>query len=169
MSKIDVLEIEATARPVVEGQGYELVDVEWKHEQGHWVLRLYMDQPVGGPGGVSPGVSLDDCARVSRELSTVLDVAGVLSQAPAYTLEVSSPGLDRPLKREADFRRFVGQKAKIRTRHPVGPVEAPRRNFAGRLIAVEAGPPVTVRIDVGDRTYDLAVDDVEKAHLVYEL
>jgi ribosome maturation factor RimP len=77
-------------------------------------------------------------------------------------LEVSSPGLNRPLKKESDFKRFVGQKARIRTKHPVG--EA-RRNFAGTLVAVESG---TVKIDVGDQVCEVPLDDVEKANLVYE-
>jgi ribosome maturation factor RimP len=162
MKKIDALQIGEVARPVVEGQGYELVETEWKHELGSWVLRVFIDR--------EGGISLDDCTRVSRELSTVLDVDPTLEGAPAYTLEVSSPGLNRPLKREADFRRFLGKKARIRTRHPVGEEpDANRRNFAGTLVSVEAGPPAKVRIDVGDRMFDVPVDDVEKAHLVYEL
>jgi ribosome maturation factor RimP len=106
-------------------------------------------------------VSVDDCANVSHELSSVLDVSEVI--APAYSLEVSSPGLNRPLKKEADFRRFVGQKARIRTKHPVG---ENRRNFSGRLLSVEAGK---VRIDVGDQVCEVPVDDVEKANLVFEM
>jgi ribosome maturation factor RimP len=161
MKKIDALQISEVARPVVEGQGYELVEVEWKHELGSWVLRVFIDQ--------QGGVSLDDCTRVSRELSAVLDVDETLAGAPAYTLEVSSPGLNRPLKREADFRRFVGKKARIRTRHPVGDEPgASRRNFSGTLVAVDEGPPAKVRIDVGDQTFDVPVDDVEKANLVFD-
>jgi ribosome maturation factor RimP len=103
---------------------------------------------------------LEDCAAVSRELSNVLDVADLFGDAQ-YNLEVSSPGLDRPLTKEADFRRFVGRKARIRTRHPVGE----RRNFSGTLLDVKDGQ---IRIDVGDRTCDVPVADVEKANLVYE-
>jgi ribosome maturation factor RimP len=157
MRPVDLNRLETLARPVVEGQLYELVDLEWKHEAGRWVLRLFIDRREGAS---DPNVSLDDCAEVSRELSAVLDVSDAIPVA--YTLEVSSPGLNRPLKREADFRRFVGKKAKIRTRHPVG---ENRRNFAGRLVAVDGG---RVRIDVGDQVYELPVDDVEKANLVYE-
>src|SRR5262249_16696042 len=109
------------------------------------------------------GVSLDDCARVSRELSALLDVADAVPTA--YNLEVSSPGLNRPLKRESDFRRFIGRRAKIRTRHPVG---ENRRNFSRLLVSLASGPPAKVRIDVGDQTFEGPVDDVEKANLVYE-
>jgi ribosome maturation factor RimP len=161
MRTVDLSKITAVAQPVVEGQGYDLVDLEWKHESGRWVLRVYIDRREGA---TDPRVSLDDCANVSHELSAVLDVSELVPVA--YTLEVSSPGLNRPLKREADFRRFVGQKARIRTKHPVGQEpNATRRNFSGRLLAVEAGK---VRIDVGDQQFELAVDDVEKANLVYE-
>jgi ribosome maturation factor RimP len=157
MRPVDLNKVSEIVQPVVDGQGYELVDVEWKHENGQWVLRVFIDRREGA---TDTKVSLEDCVNVSRELSAVLDVSDVIS--PAYSLEVSSPGLNRPLKKEADFRRFVGQKAKIRTRHPVG---ENRRNFSGRLVAVEAG---TVKIDVGDQVCEVPVDAVEKANLVFE-
>jgi ribosome maturation factor RimP len=152
MRPVDTQQLETLIGPVVDGMTYELVDLEFKREVGTWVLRVFID----GPGGVS----LDDCARVSHQLSATLDVADVIPMA--YSLEVSSPGLNRPLKKEADFRRFVGQKARIRTRHPVG---ESRRNFAGTLVSVEAG---RVKIDVGDQVCEVPVEDVEKANLVYE-
>ena len=102
----------------------------------------------------------DDCARVSHLLSATLDVSDLI--AVTYNLEVSSPGLDRPLRKEADFQRFVGKKAKIRTRRPIGDQ---RRNFSGKLVAVEAGK---VRIDVGDQVCEVPIAEVEKAHLVFE-
>jgi ribosome maturation factor RimP len=157
MKPVDLSKVTAVAQPIIEGQGYELVDLEWKHESGRWVLRVFIDRREGA---TDLRVSLDDCANVSHELSTALDVADVI--APAYTLEVSSPGLNRPLRKEADFRRFIGQKAKIRTKHPIG---ESRRNFSGKLVAVEAG---RVKIDVGDQVCEVPVDDVEKANLIYE-
>jgi ribosome maturation factor RimP len=158
MRPVDLQKVQEVVTPVVEGQGYELVDVEWKHENGQWILRVFIDRREGAS---DPNVSVDDCANVSHELSAVLDVSEVI--APAYSLEVSSPGLNRPLKKESDFRRFVGQKARIRTRHPVG---ENRRNFSGRLLSVDAGK---VRIDVGDQVCEVPVDDVEKANLVFEM
>jgi len=158
MRPVDLQKVNEAVLPVVEGQGYDLVDVQWKHEAGRFVLRVFIDRR---PGATDPNVSLDDCAEVSHALSSTLDVADLI--APAYSLEVSSPGLDRPLKKEADFARFVGQKAKIRTRHPVG---ESRRNFSGRLLSVEAGK---VKIDVGDQVCEVPVDDVEKANLVFEI
>lgn len=151
---VDTQKLTELAEPIVRGLGYELVDLEWKREGQGWVLRVFIDRKDAA------GVSLDDCADVSHQLSTTLDVADVISQA--YQLEVSSPGLNRPLKKEADFRRFVGKKAKIRTRHPVG---ENRRNFSGEILSVEAG---RVKIDVGDQVCDVPVDDVEKANLIYE-
>src|SRR5262249_55024054 len=97
MRPVDIHKVSETVQPVVEGQGYELVDVEWKHEAGRWVLRIFIDRREGA---TDPNVSLDDCAGVSHEVSAVLDVSDTI--APAYSLEVSSPGLNRPLKKEAD-------------------------------------------------------------------
>jgi ribosome maturation factor RimP len=151
MRSVNIDQIATVLERVVQGMDYELVDFEWKNETG-WVLRVFID----GPGGIG----VDDCARVSHQLSATLDVEDLIQHH--YSLEVSSPGLNRPLKKEADFRRFVGQKAKIRTKHPVG---ESRRNFSGTLIAVENG---TVRIDVGDQICDVPVADVEKANLVYD-
>jgi len=152
MKPVDVDKLSRIIDPVVAGQGYELVEVEWKNEAG-WILRVFIDKPVGG-------VSLEDCATVSRELSAVLDVADTIG--PAYSLEVSSPGLNRPLRKESDFARFIGKKAKIRTRRPVGDT---RRNFSGTLVSVAEGK---VKIDVGDQVCEVPVSDVEKANLVYE-
>jgi ribosome maturation factor RimP len=151
--------LEALARPVLEGLGYDLVDLEWRPEGGTWVLRLFID--VDGPDPEGHGVSHDDCSRASRSISAELDVADLIHHH--FTLEVSSPGLNRPLKRERDFQRFAGQKAKIRTRHAIGAPPG-RKNFAGRLGGVEAG---RVRIDVDGQLFDLPIDDIEKAHLQY--
>ena len=155
MKPVDQKKLESLVEPVVSGQGYELVDVEFKSELGAWVLRVYIDKP-----GSEERVGLDDCASVSRELSAVLDVDDTIQGH--YSLEVSSPGLNRPLKKASDFARFVGKKAKIRTRHPVG---ESRRNFSGTLVAVDGGK---VKIDVGDQVCEVPVDAVEKANLVYE-
>jgi ribosome maturation factor RimP len=155
MKPVDQKKLESLVEPVVTGQGYELVDVEFKNELGAWILRVYIDKP-----GSEERVGLDDCASVSRELSAVLDVDDTIEGH--YSLEVSSPGLNRPLKKESDFARFVGKKAKIRTRHPIG---ESRRNFSGTLVAVAGG---TVKIDVGDQVCEVPVDAVEKANLVYE-
>src|SRR5437016_1855439 len=114
---VDIQQLNALVEPVAAGLGYELIELEWKHEAGHWVLRLFIDRP-GGLMAVGEGISVEDCSKVSHAISAELDVEDIL-HVP-YHLEVSSPGLDRPLKRESDFARFVGKQAKVRTRHPIG-------------------------------------------------
>ena len=155
MKPVDQKKLESLVEPVVTGQGYELVDLEFKNELGAWILRVFIDNPK-----TDGGVGLDDCAQVSRELSAVLDVEDAIPMH--YSLEVSSPGLNRPLRKESDFARFVGKKAKIRTSRPVG---ESRRNFSGTLVEVVGGK---VKIDVGDQVCEVPIDAVEKANLVYE-
>jgi ribosome maturation factor RimP len=129
----------------VVGMGYELVGLERPGKGG--LLRLYIDKPGG--------VSLDDCAAVSHQLSRVLVVEGVTYGR----LEVSSPGLDRLLKRERDFARFAGQKARIKLRVPVDG----RRNFTGVVREAGAG---RVQLEVDGKTLSLELGDVETARLV---
>jgi ribosome maturation factor RimP len=161
--QINLEQVSRITSPVIEGAGYELVDLEWKREVGGWVLRLFIDKP-GGPHPPGQGISLDACAEVSQELSTVLDVEGAVPGAAMYSLEVSSPGLDRPLVRERDFARAVGKKVKVKTRRPLGPPPG-RRNFAGPLLDVRSGE---LSIDVGDRTYEVPIAEIEKANLVFD-
>lgn len=163
---IDLHKLDALVRPAVEGQGYELVELEWRREQVGWVFRLYIDRQPG-----QGYVSHEDCVNVSREVSALLDVHDALPTN--YHLEVSSPGVNRPLKRAADFARFLGQKAKVRLREeaalPVdnGPAgSVPRRNFTGKIEAVE-GETVCLHVEGAD-VVRLPVGAMEKAHLVYE-
>jgi ribosome maturation factor RimP len=141
-------------QPPVEGAGYELVDVAWKHEQGGWVLRVFVDKPGG--------ITHVDCERVSRELSTVLDVNDFIPHA--YTLEVSSPGLERPLVTLEHFRRFIGKKAKVRLKQGV----AGRRNFSGLIVAV-SGDSGTVTLEVDGTEQALPIADLDRAHLVLDM
>src|SRR5687767_9579661 len=115
--------IREVVTPVAEGVGYELVDVEWKHEQGGWVIRCFIDHPRG--------ISHEDCEQLSRQISATLDVHDVVPHA--YNLEVSSPGLNRPLRTPDHFRRFVGQKARVKLKDGI----EGRRNFAGRIVGAE--------------------------------
>src|SRR5215208_5279591 len=110
------LSLEKVVEPVVTGMGYELVDVQASN--GGRLLRLFIDKPGG--------VGLQDCAAVSRQLSRVFEVEGIEYER----LEVSSPGLDRPLRKGADFARFAGQKAEVRMRTPDA---TGRRRFVGVL------------------------------------
>src|SRR5262245_45860162 len=129
--------------------GYELVDVQASN--GGRLLRLFIDK--------AGGVTLDDCAAVSNQVTRVLAVEGIDYER----LEVSSPGLDRPLRKEADFARFAGQKAEVRMRTPDA---TGRRRFVGVLRGAEAGQ---VSIEVEGRVVGLALDDVDKAKLIPEL
>jgi ribosome maturation factor RimP len=136
--------------PPIEGAGYEVVDVQWKHEPGGWVLRVFVDKPGG--------ITHTDCERVSRELSAVLDVHDVIPHA--YNLEVSSPGLERPLRTASHFRRFVGKRARVRLRQGVDG----RRNYSGVIAGVDAeGRTVTLEVD--GREHALPLDDLDRANL----
>jgi ribosome maturation factor RimP len=129
------------------------------------VLRVFIDWPEGPrvPGSSSGEDALplyvghEECERISRELSTLLDVSEVIRHS--YRLEVSSPGIDRPLRRERDFVRFAGQIAKIRTSESVDG----RRNFSGVLAGIEDGK---VRIECDGKSYHLPFTSVVRAHLI---
>ncbi len=134
--------------PVVTGLGYELVGAEFGQAENGMTLRVYIDKPEG--------IVMEDCATVSRQLNAVLDVEDTIKSA--YLLEVSSPGVDRPLFTEAHFAAQIGQEVKVRLTDGVGG----RRNFKGPLIAVKDGV-ATVEVDGID--YDLSIADVEQAHI----
>ncbi len=151
--------IREVVTPPMEAAGYELVDAEWKHEPGGWVCRLYIDHLSRTATDHAVGITHADCERVSRELSAVLDVHEVISQA--YQLEVSSPGLNRPLRSLDHFRRFVGKKARVRLKAGI----EGRRNFSGPILAVKDQEVV---LSVDGNEVSLPVSDVEKANLQYE-
>ena len=136
--------------PGVKAVGFELVDVELAGSHHNPILRVYIDSPVG--------VNVDDCARVSRQLSALLDVEDPLPGQ--YTLEVSSPGVDRPLVTPDDFKRFVGETIKVKMHVPLA---GGRRNFSGRLVDVAADHVV---VEVDKEHFDLAFDSMERARLV---
>jgi len=159
--------IRAAAARVAESYGLELFDVQFRRETIGWVLRVMIDRraPAGPPGadGLEPLVSIEDCQHVSRDLGTLLDVEDDLGEAlgRAYTLEVSSPGLDRPLRGEEDYRRFTGRLAKIVTGEPVGT----QTSFAGRLAGVEDGAVVLTE---GRRTHRVPLAIIKRARLEVE-
>ena len=141
----------------VEGLGYEPVDVEMSN-RGR-MLRIFIDKPAGaGPGAEADGITVDDCARVSNQLTRVLEVENV----DYDRLEVSSPGLDRPLRKEADFVRFAGSQAKLTLRVPL----QGRRNFTGVMRAVKQGK-LELEVEGGVVSLDLA--NIDKARLVPEI
>ena len=139
------------ARSVAEPMGYELVGVEFSQGGGRTVLRVYIDH--------ERGITLDDCAAVSHQLSGVLDVEDPI--AGNYELEVSSPGLDRPLFEAAHYERFRGHRARIRL---AAKMEG-QRNFEGVLAGVADG---CILLEVGDEIRKLPLDGVESARLVPE-
>ena len=133
--------------PSVEALGYELLHLEFAGRGGS-ILRLYIDAPGG--------IELDDCATVSRQVSVVLDVEDPVKNT--YTLEVSSPGLDRPLVRPAHFQHFIGERVRIVLQvHLLG-----RRRFTGTLVAADA---VAAEVEVDGELYRLPYDEMESARI----
>ena len=154
--------------PVVRAHGAEMVDVEFRREPPGWVLRLYVEKQGSMAQRLSvrdAAVDLSLCAGISRDLSLALDVADLVPHA--YHLEVSSPGLERPLRREADFARFAGQKAKLRLRDPalVAEFGARQRVVIGILGPVENG---AVSLVEGTRTHAIPLSSIESGRLVFE-
>ena len=152
------------AERVTRTHGLELFDLQFRRESIGWVLRIFIDRPVtpGPPDAGRDGedVTVADCAKVSVDVSTVLDVEVAFDHA--YTLEVSSPGLDRPLRHLADFARFVGRRVKIVTSEPVDG----QRFVSGRIVAVDGR---TIVIADGKTTHRVAGAAVARARLEVEL
>lgn len=117
-----IKEVTKLAMPILEEKGMELVDMQYRHENNGWVLRLFIDKPGG--------VTVDDCAEISRELGHHLDVKELIPHR--YHLEVSSPGVNRPLKKRDDFKRWIGYNVQLTTTTAI----EKRRNFTGLLKAV---------------------------------
>ena len=137
MSKREIYEqkTEAILMPIVEEHGFELVDVEYVKEGGTWYLRAYIDKPGG--------INVDDCEVVSRRLSDILDEKDYIEEA--YILEVSAPGLGRPLKREKDFKRSLGEEVDVRTYRMI----EKQKEFTGLLKDYD---DATVTIEMEDGT-----------------
>lgn len=156
--KIDTCTLVSTvAKPILDSMGLELVDIEFGRLGRDAVLRLYIDK--------EGGVMLDDCAELSRELSMILDVEDVI--ASNYTLEVSSPGLDRPLKKQADYDRFVGRLIKVRTYQPfLDDSGNKRKTFLGKLEGLVDGV-VKMKLTEGQGA-SIPLDRVAKANLEFE-
>jgi ribosome maturation factor RimP len=142
-------QLQALLAPVVEALGYECWGIEFLAQGKHSVLRVYIDH--------ANGILVDDCEKVSRQLSGVLDVEDPISVE--YTLEVSSPGMDRPLFTLEQFARHAGEQVKIRLRSPF----EGRRNFQGLLRGVEEQDVVVL---VDDHEYLLPIDSVDKANII---
>ena len=181
---MDLEKVREIGARVAQSYGLELVDVEFTGGGGKQGRNLRVTiERIGGQqdsGEVQAGVTLDDCANVSREMSTILDVEDPVPGGE-YMLEVSSPGLDRKLTKSQEFVRFIGNRVKLMTREPIGVTETSKgnRHFEGRMEKFENG---LLTLDVtqavsrkgrrsaGDsKTIEIAFDNIERANLVPEI
>ena len=151
MSKEIIDRVYALADPMLSNEGMELVDIEYRRESKGWVLRLYIDK--------TGGVTLDDCTRMSQEVGRSLDVEDFISDP--YTLEVSSPGLTRPLRKEKDFMKYRNQMIKVKT---IAPIEN-RRQFKGKLLDISEG---RIEMKTDDGMIQIPLSNVAKANLEIE-
>lgn len=159
-------QIRAVAERVARSYDLEIFEVQHRREARGWVVRIYLDRPdgdappEGSAGLASPGVGIEDCERVSRDIGVILDVEDVI--AHAYTLEVSSPGLDRPLRRAGDYQRFAGRLAKIVVVEPVDD----QKHFEGRLRGLD-GDAVLLE-GHGRRVHRIPLSAIGRAKLAAE-
>jgi ribosome maturation factor RimP len=146
--------------PVLQDMAVELVDLEFKREGRDWFLRLFIDK--------EGGVTLDDCADVSREIDALLEVEDVIDTA--YRLEVSSPGLDRPLKKPEDYERFRGRLVKVKTFEKLDPDDRghSRKTFEGELLGLEAGMVRIRQLDKKGGVVEIPLEGIAKANLEFE-
>ncbi|RDE18107.1 ribosome maturation factor RimP [Motiliproteus coralliicola] len=142
-------QLNALIEPVVTGLGYQLWGIDFASQGRHSVLRIFIDAEAG--------ISVDDCAAVSRQVSGVMDVEDPISTE--YTLEVSSPGMDRPLFTLEQFAQYVGHQVQVRLRSPY----EGRRKFSGLLKGVEDEDVV---VEVDQHEYLLPIDSIDKANVV---
>jgi len=145
--------LEALIEPVVTALGYELVGIEHLSQGRRSLLRLYIDS--------DQGITLDDCERVSHQVSGLLDVEEPIRGD--YTLEVSSPGLDRPLFKPEHYQRFVGHKVRLRLHAPLNG----RRKYVGLIEGLAADGTLVLEVE-GEGRLDLSLGDIDKANLVPE-
>lgn len=163
-------QLNALLEPVVQSLGYELWELEFAARQGGGLLRLYIDRPVSTNSaaaadvgsGLEERITLDDCARVSHAVSEVLDAEDPVPGH--YTLEVSSPGLDRVLRTPAHFARYVNHRVRVEMTLPVNG----RKRFAGRLLEVSEHN-IVLEPDEGPGQVSLSIEGLHKARLVPEL
>lgn len=144
----DLAKIEGAVQAVLDQEAVELVDLQYVHEGGRRVLRFFVDK--------AGGIKLDDCEYLSNRIGALLDTTDLVQES--YVLEVSSPGMDRVLKKERDFLRFVGHRAKVRLKIP----ENGQRNFKGFLQPMEGS---LVVLQSGESTVKFALDRIEEARL----
>jgi ribosome maturation factor RimP len=145
-------EVSLLVESLVQASDMELVDVEFRFENGRWTLRVFIDK--------KEGVTLDDCAYISRELGDLIETEDIIDYK--YVLEISSPGLNRPLKKENDFVRSIGKMVTLKMSRPINT----RKNVAGRLTHVREGM-ITILME-DNTSVELPLGEIEKARLKYE-
>ena len=152
--------VEALVEPILVDLGLELVDIEYQREERGWILRFLLDK--------DGGINLDECAVASREISSILDVEEVI--ATAYILEVSSPGIERPLKKAKDFERFAGQLAKIKTVVAIDPenMGRNRKTFVGTLEGFEEGQVLLTPKEKSAGQIRIDLTQIDRANLEFE-
>jgi ribosome maturation factor RimP len=146
--------------PAVAAHKCELVELEWRREPIGWVMRLYIEHLGHDPRLKIGGVGIDECARISRDVSMALDVAEIIDHH--YNLEVSSPGLERPLTKPEHYRRFVGLRAKVRLNEAMDS----RKVFRGEIAAATDASVKLLDEEIGEVT--IPYDRIQRAALVYE-
>lgn len=144
-----IQQVWSLAEPLCGSEGLELIQVEYQRESAGRILRLYVDKP--------DGIKLEDCVGVSRQMSDILDVN--LADVGPYSLEVTSPGPERPLAKKEDFDKFKGNRAKLKTYQPMNG----RKNFTGVLLGI-TGDEVSLQID--EQIITIGFTDISKARLI---
>ncbi|AMV72077.1 ribosome maturation factor RimP [Desulfuromonas carbonis] len=158
MTQASLLEnIQRLLAPILAELGLEGVDLEYLREGRDLVLRIFIDKPGG--------VTLDDCAEVSREFGAILEIENLIPGA--YRLEVSSPGIDRALKKPEDFRRFAGERVKLKTLEQLDPDGRgqPRKTFGGRLLGLDGEMVRVLQLDKKGGEVVIPLDAIVKANL----
>jgi len=160
MREDNLTQIETLVLPILDDLGCELVDLQLQQDGKQLALRIFVDKPAG--------ITLDDCVEVSREVSAILEVEDPIRSA--YRLEVSSPGLDRPLKKASDFERFAGKKARLKSKNLIDPDQrgTTRKTFVGTLLGFEDD---NVRLELTDKqggVIAIPLADLDKANLEEE-
>lgn len=151
LREFPLVDFEQMFLPIVESMGYELVGVEFSSSDHHGHMRVYIDK--------EGGINLEDCTEVSHQLSAILDVEDPVQVA--FDLEVSSPGLNRPLFKITDYEKFVGEKVKVKLAIP----QNNRRNFKGLITAVEGD---VIELDIDNEQFKLSFNSIAKANLVFQ-
>jgi len=147
-----VNDVSHLAEPLLHEFDLEIVDIEFQFESGRWILRVFIDK--------EGGITVDDCTNVSRELGDLIEAEDIIDYP--YVLEISSPGLNRPLKKESDFMRSIGKMVKLRMSRPINR----RKNFTGRLANVREGI-ISLLVD-DSNLVELPLKEIDKARVKYE-